>query len=356
MKTIKFLYTLMAFAAIILIIFSCEQEPVNDPPISQEFENGSKVQVHDLLLVANRESGTISIINAKTMKKVRQIKLPKSNAQPTYLAFSKKRNQLYVGDFATQSIWVYRAENFKLEGRIPIQKGAFHMWVNDRIDQLWVNNIISKTISVIDLNSYKALKTIALPTKKQIPRITKNAVQHDVVISPRGDRAFVTILDGPSRSYVAVYDTQTLRLRASAAVGGDAHTFISDNRLYVPVQNNNKIVVFDVSDGLKRVSALSLESAHGITANKDFLIVTGIQSNRIKVFNKKSGKAVENIKTQFNTPHNVTVNKDGTTLLVSHSDKQSMKSVLYRIAPTGKLKLSKIINTGKNPFGVVSVY
>ncbi len=341
MKIIKKLNLLAILVFIGLSFSSCEK----DDPVSENFEsldtNTKSISFsNSKFLVANRNAGTLSLFNANTAKKIRSINIP-GNAQPTYIA-TNKINEIYVADFERGFVWVYKKDNFELTGKIKVQKGAFHMWFNKKGKQLWVNNIISKTTSVIDLTSYKVIKNLKLPAN-----ISQDAEQHDVVISEDGRRAYVTVLIGDQKSLVFMYDTSTLKLLKKVTVGGDAHLFTFKNKVYVPVQNANRLIEFNLN--LDRKRTITLSSAHGITGNDKYLFVTSIKDKKVTILDRKTLKKSDVLDTQFDTPHNVAITDNGKRLIISFSGANSKKATIWKIE-NGKFKQSFVRNSRAQSF------
>ncbi len=337
-----------------LFLGSCETEinEVNSESSLEEAEAKYGYFEDNYFLVANRGSSTFTVFDAKTTDFVKEITLPDNAAQPTYLAHSKRNNSVYIGDFANQKVVYYDAETFELQGEIAIEEGAFHMWINERVNQLWINNIVSKSTSVIDLNSNTVIKNIGLPTA-EIPELTENAVQHDVVISPSGFAAYVTVLDGPDTSYVVMYNTRTLEYIRHEVVGGDGHLLPVGPRLYVPAQNANNITVFSRFN-LTKLDELPFNSAHGVTSSRRFVFTTGIADNKIGVIGRFSNRVISEIDTEFNTPHNLAVNRRGNILFLAHSGGSATKVVFYKVRRNGSLEKISDVDSGTNPFGVLS--
>ncbi|WP_103069698.1 YncE family protein [Aquimarina sediminis] len=335
---------------------SCENETnrfKNDIPTEQSIENTDQKSHYgnqEYFLVANRGASTISVFNAKTTDYITDIALPDLGAQPTYLAHSKRNNAIYVGDFANKKIVYYDARSFALKGEIAIEEGAFHLWINNRVNQLWVNNIVSKATSVIDLNSNTVIKTLPLP-KDEIPELTENAVQHDVTISPSGYAAYVTILDGP-KSYVVMYATHNQKYIKHEVVGGDAHLLPVGTKLYVPAQEENKITVFSRFN-LEKLGEIPFSSTHGVAHSRRFVFTTGIADNKVGVIDRYTNTIVSEINTNYNVPHNLATNRKGNILFLSHSGGSATQVVFYKVKRNGTLQKISEYDSGLNPFGVL---
>lgn len=347
---------LLVLGIVIIFFNSCENETstfenevLNDKTIT-DADQKSHFRTLEYFLVANRGASTISVFNAKTTDFITEITLPDEGAQPTYLAHSKRNNAIYVGDFVNSKVVYYDASSFELKGEIAIEEGAFHMWINNRVNQLWINNIVSKVTSVIDLNSNMVLKNLPLP-KSEIPELTENAVQHDVTISPSGYAAYVTVLDGP-KSYVVMYTTHNLQYIKHEVVGGDAHLLPVGYKLYVPAQEENKLTVFNRFN-LTKLGEIPFESTHGVTNSRRYVFTTGITDNKIGVIDRFTNTIISETDTDYNIPHNLAVNRRGNILFLSHSGGSSTKVVFYKVRRNGTLQKISEYDSGLNPFGVL---
>ncbi|WP_103865820.1 YncE family protein [Aquimarina sp. I32.4] len=186
------------------------------------------------------------------------------------------------------------------------------------------------------MRSNSLIDNLSLPTN-EIPELTENAVQYDVTISPSGYAAYVTILDGPDKSYVVMYNTSTLEYVKHETVGGDAHILPVGYNLYVPAQNDNKLTVFNRFN-LNKKQEISYNSTHGIIASYKHVFTTGIANKKIGVINRYTNKVISEIDTDYNIPHNLAVNKKGTILFLAHSGASATKVVFYSVNNNGSLQ------------------
>ena len=350
------------FAVFLLTIlyYSCQTEELTTQSENEteelSTEDQQKISQYvggfKYFLVANRGSGTVSVFDAKSTEFVRDIRLPDATAQPTYLAHSRRNNSIYVGDFANQKIVYYNARTFQKKGEISIGEGAFHLWANDFVGQLWVNNIVSKTTSVINLRTNKVINTLSLPTI-EIPELTENAVQHDVTISLNGRFAYVTILDGPDLSYVVQYDTRTQRYLKHETVGGDAHLLATIRDLYVPSQVDGEITVFD-SRKLVKKDEVNFPSSHGVASSLKYIFTTGIEDQKVGVINRFTNEVVSTVDSPFVIPHNVATNFRSNIVFLAHSGAEQTMVSFFDVAKNGEITLRSSYASGLNPFGVLS--
>lgn len=338
MKARNILWTLIL---LVTVFAGCKKDNDDNPdPGNNEME---------YFLVANRGSSTVSVFDASTLQKSMDITLPDAGADPTYLAFSDERGMFYVGDFANQKVLVYDATDFSLKNTIPIQEGAFHMWASDAADQLWVNNIVSKTTSVIDLNSNTVVQTLGLPTNEI--SLGADASQHDVIISPNGSYAYITVLDGADKSYVVQYNTSTYAYMGHAMIGGDAHLMVKGDKLFAPSQNGNAITVFNPSD-LSVEETISITGPHGVAVNDNYFFSANLPDKSIGVIDLSNYNVVNTVAADYDVPHNLATNASGNRLFLSHSGETSTKVVFYEISGSNLSKISEQ-DSGTNPFGVL---
>lgn len=322
-----------------LVAVSCEDIPME---FTEEF-----------FIVANRGSHNITIFDARTNNKVEDVELPAQDADPTYLVYSLERDRLYVGDFKNKEVVVFDPDDFSVTAQIAIGAGAFHMAINDRIDQLWVNNIVDKTTSVIDVSMNTVIQTIGLPSELSL---TAGAVQHDVVISHNGKYAYVTVLDtnqeGTPVSYLVQYDTDDFSYVNSIQFGGDGHLAVSEGRVFALSQNAGEVKELNF-ETLDEKATISFEGSHGVALTGKRLYVTGLPVKTLGVIHTSTRQVLGSIVTNFNVPHNLAVNEAGDKLFLSHSGPAETHVGFYDISKKDPVP-SLILETeaGTNPFGV----
>lgn len=337
---------------LILIIWSCQQDEyaiTDQDPVEKtlSYTNGDRYFV-----VANRGSSSISIYSAQNAEFIANAMLPDKGAQPTYLAHSSHNKSIYVGDFSTNKVIIYDDQNFSVKSEIAIDQGPFHMSINEVTGQLWVNTIISKTTTVIDLKSNRIVATLSLPVN-EIPELTSAAVQHDVVLSANGKKAFVTILDEPELTYLLTYDTSNFKYLGHQLLAGDAHIYATPDKFYVASQLNNLLTVFN-SDGSKKLAELPHSSAHSIIGSFRHLFITGISDATIGIYDKRRNQLLDKVDTDFPVPHNISINKKGSILCVSHSGTTATRISFYTVTRSGQITKLTDHESGLDPFGVLS--
>ena len=124
----------------------------------------------------------------------------------------------FVGVLAGGCFVAFDAKTFRVECTAPAGAGVFHMWANTPSKQLWVNNDIENTSTVIDLQSLETIATV--PTPDDL--VAAGGKPHDVIFAPSGRLAYITVLgvEGDN-DYVVQYDTRTFEEIGRAAVGKD---------------------------------------------------------------------------------------------------------------------------------------
>lgn len=312
------------------------------------------------VVVANRASGTISVIDVATDQVIHTLTLPGPlSPQPMYVNYSRASDQVFVGDRTHSQIVVYDADDFSEVGTIPAGAGVFHMWSNLSGKQLWVNNDIDNTITVIDTRTHQVLNTIALPADL----VAQNGKPHDVLISENNRNVFVSMigLDGPN-DYVLKYDARTYQETARTPVGKDPHLSASRNRrlLYVPTQQANEVAVLRQRD-LSLVESISVPAAHGagMRADGQYFYVTNIAGGgpgglvTIDVRGRNANTVVGTTDTPFATPHNIAVTNNGRKVYVTHSGDVMNKVSVYSASRAHPVPVMiGTVTVGFNPFGL----
>ncbi|MDH6250665.1 YVTN family beta-propeller protein [Chryseobacterium sp. H1D6B] len=298
--------------------------------------------LEEKVVVANRDSGTVSFINALTNTITKTLSIP--NSEPMYIVYVPKTDKVYVGDRAGKKIHVINPQNQQIENSINVGNGVFHMWADGQGKELWVSNDIDNTVSVVNLASNTVTATINIGMKP-----------HDVFLTQDGTTAFVSVIASDSSpDKVFQYSTSTYTKTGEASVGKDPHLFrLSNNRLYVPCQSG-KLYVLDAAT-MNPILEKDYTGAHGIFPSPDqnTLFVTNITGGQLYSINTLTGSPANNPTASTNpAPHNIIVNQSGNKMFVTHSGADSNTISTYRVTPSGAVTALSTIKVGTNPFGL----
>ena len=369
--------TFLALSAIVLVIMvGCEKnnlqlEHPEEPPATLSYEELKHIDQFDedvagqqenlrigvirKVVVANRGSGSVSIINTRTDAVHKTVVLP-DNAEPMYVIPQTFSQRVFVGDRANNRLVVLNKSDYSVETTVDVGQGVFHMWADYFGKQLWVVNDVDKTLSVINTASLATLATVPIPEDLA----ALNGFPHDVIVSPAGFLAYVTIVgvDGEN-DYVVQYYTPTFKEIGRAAVGKDAHLSLQffDDNLFVPCQGASAVYVLDrFSMGIEKI--IDVPGAHGAgmpllggifyTSN-----LPGGGTDGIFAINIYSQEVVGTTDTPFPVPHNLSVNFKGSKLYVTHSGATANKVSVYKKSRGSRIpEYVTDITVGLNPFGI----
>lgn len=370
-----------AFCALILLfVVSCEksnlQQNHKENPATLTYEelksidqfDADKIELEENLkrgqnpkvVVANRGSGSVSIINTATVEVDKTVMLP-DNAEPMYVIPQPFSNRVFVGDRANNRLVVLNDRDYSLETTVDVGQGVFHMWSDYYGNQLWVVNDVDKTLSVINTHSLETLATVPIPADLA----ALNGKPHDVLVSPAGSLAYVTIVgvDGDN-DYAVQYSTATFMEIGRAAVGKDAHLALQfhDDNLFVPCQNSSAVFVVD-RFSMEIVKTIDVPGAHGagmpiLGGNFYTTNISGGGTDGIYIIDIYSQEVIGSVNTSFPVPHNLSVKFNGRKkLYVTHSGATSDKVSVYKITGSNGIPLHvKDITVGLNPFGISPMY
>jgi DNA-binding beta-propeller fold protein YncE len=309
------------------------------------------------IVVANRASGSISVINTATDELTGTYQLPANPnpPEPMYVVFVQQSRRVFVGDRANDQIVVFRASEFTIETTIPVGSGVFHMWADPEGRQLWVNNDIDKTTSVVDLTSLQSMATVPTPADL----VDMGGIPHDVILDPSGERAFVTVLglSGPS-DYVVQYSTETFQETGRAEVGKDPHLSITERNglLYVPCQGSNAVYLLDRST-MDEVEVLDITGAHGAGMTNGSIFYTSNLSslglNGLYAINTMDNTIIGSANTPYAAPHNMVVAGSLGKMYLTHSEATGNKVTVYAVSNENPIpQLLTEIDVELNPFGI----
>jgi DNA-binding beta-propeller fold protein YncE len=366
----KSLMILTVMISLALLLAGCSEDPTL--PLTDNEKTTERDQPADdkhlgnraSVVVANRASGTISVINARNGELRGTYDLPRdagdATPEPMYVNQAGRQGHVFVGDRANNRVVAFNARSFEVIGTVPAGQGVFHMWGNRGGGQLWINNDIDNTITVVDPGSLSVLATVEIPADL----VAMGGKPHDVVLDPRGRFAYVTILgvSGPD-DYLVQFDAQDFTELRRQPVGKDPHVSIGKHtQLFVPCQNSDQVLVFHPWT-LDLVDEITVPGAHGaaMARNGRRFYTTNLPgggAGALYTIDTRRRQIVGGpVDTPYAVPHNLAVSPNGKMLYVTHSGGASDKVTVYRL--TGRHHLPQHVGevtVGLNPFGIGVVY
>ncbi|VEP13540.1 Type I secretion target GGXGXDXXX repeat protein domain protein [Hyella patelloides LEGE 07179] len=318
------------------------------------------------VVIANRNSGSISILNEDTGELIRTVDLPSSEGEstpePMYVYNLISTNEIIVDDRANNRVVFFDSETFEVTGTVETGAGNFHMWASPQEDRVWVVNDRDDTLTVIDPQTKTEITRVELPEEV----IGADALPHDVIIDPSGDFAYVTVIreNNPDSDLLVKIDARDFTILDTADVGKDPHVSLSpeNNLLYVPAAESDRIEVFDRrGTELVQVDTIEQPGAHGIefTANGKYIYTTNLPGggdNGLFAIDSVSNEIVgdlDGVDTPFAVPHNVWLTGDGEKLFLTHSGGESSQVSFYSLEdPTLPVLEGSTDVEGLNPFGL----
>ena len=312
---------------------------------------------HGKIVVANRASGSISVIDVETDSIIDNVVLPGPNpAEPMYVVYSKFGDHVFVGDRANDQVVVIDAADFSIVGTVPAGEGVFHMWADSRGRQLWISNDVDNTATVIDTGTLDVIATVPMPADL----VDGGGKPHDVILDRAGRFAYVTMLGfaGPN-DYVVQFSTRTFDEVGRAEVGKDPHLSLANRgrSLYVPAQNSDIVSVFDRFT-LDPITEIAVPGAHGAGMRTDGRVfyttnLPGGGSDGLFAIDTRSNLVLGSVDTPYPVPHNIALTPRGDKLYVTHSGGASDKVTIYSASKSEPVpNLLGEVTVGLNPFGL----
>jgi DNA-binding beta-propeller fold protein YncE len=311
------------------------------------------------IVVANRASGSISIISVETNQLIDTIPLPadENMPEPLYVVFVKKADYVFVGDRANNRVVVFDPDDYSVIDTVDTGAGVFHMWADDRGRFLWVNNDMDKTATVIDPVTLSVVATVAMPADL----VVDGYIPHDVILDPKGRFAYVTMLGGAGPDdYLVQFSTDTFQEVNRAAVGQDPHVSLTQNNelIYVPAQGSSLVSVLN-RNTLEVVEEIAIPGAHGAWMSPNGQVfyttnLTGGGPDGLFAIDTKTNAAIGSADTPYPVPHNIVVTRNK-KLFLTHSGPQDKVSI-YAVSVANPIPtLIDEVTVGLNPFGLAYV-
>jgi DNA-binding beta-propeller fold protein YncE len=316
---------------------------------------------HGKIVVADRNSGTLTVISTRSDEVVDTLELPAAAnpAEPMYVYYTPIRNRFFVGDRANDRVVAFNARTLEAEGSAPTGAGVFHMWGNPFRRQLWVNNDIDNTTSVIHMRTLETIATV--PTPGDL--VAAGGKPHDVILAPGGRYAYVSVIGvAGENDYVVQYCTDTFEEVGRAAVGKDPHLSLTWRNwlLYVPCQETNEVRILN-RFSMETVKVLEVPGAHGagMALNGRRFYTTNLPGggeDAVWTIDTRTNEVVgDPADAPYTVPHNIALTPNGRKLYVTHSGPNDKVSI-YRIRGRDRTPmLIGEVTTGQNPFGLAYV-
>ncbi len=313
------------------------------------------------IVVANRGSGNMSVIDARSGTLIDTVDLPQGPGEnvpePMYVVYTRADDRVFVGDRANDRVVVFDADDFSLLATVTSGEGVFHMWADFLGRQLWVNNDVDNTSTVIDPRTLEILAIVPTPADL----VAMGGRPHDVVLDAKGRNAFVSVIGvaGPD-DYVVRYSTETFTETGRAAVGNDPHLSLNrrNNLLYVPSQGGNSVYVLNRSS-MAVVDILAVPGAHGagMAFNGRFFYTTNLPGGGTDALftidtrtNTVIGDAVDS---PYPVPHNIALTPFPGKLYLTHSGGAADKVTFYDVSSSDPIPVyAGEVTVGLNPFGL----
>lgn len=311
------------------------------------------------VVVANRASGSISVIDVHSDTLIDTYALPAGDnaSEPMYVTYSKRGKHVFVGDRANNRVVAFDAKDFSVDAIIPAGNGVFHMWADGRDRQLWVNNDVDNTATVINPKTLIVITTVAMPADL----VAEGYKPHDVILDSQGRFAYVTMVGNGVNDYLVQFSTKTFLEINRTAVGKDPHVSLSKrgNNIYVPAQNSDVVTVLN-RNTLSFVTDIAVPGAHGagMSPSGKYFYTTNLPgggTDGLYTINTKTNVVVGAADTPYAVPHNVVVTKNN-KLFVTHSGATSDKVTIYAVSNTSPVPtLIGEVTVELNPFGLAYI-
>lgn len=318
------------------------------------------------IVVANRQSGTLSVIDVATDVELFEIALPQAEGdaapEPMYVSYLSETNEVVVGDRANDRLVFFNRSDYSVSSLVSVGQGVFHSWADPDGEQVWVANDIDNTISVVDIQSKQVIETIPLAADL----IALGGKVHDVFLDPVTQHAYVSILNIEGDEDVIVkYSRETFAEVDRALVGDGPHISATSTNdvLYVPTEGGDQVVVLDRAT-LDVVTELTVPGAHGAVGafdsrTYDYFYTTNLPgggAGGLYTIDTATNEIVgEPIDTPFPVPHNIALSPESDKLYVTHSGATANQVSVYEVDDNGIPSLTGAVEVGFNPFGLASV-
>ncbi|MBY8826077.1 beta-propeller fold lactonase family protein [Sphingomonas colocasiae] len=119
--------------------------------------------------VANIASGTVSVIDIDTRRKIADIAV---GGRPEGIALTPNGKQLWVGDLSAPHVRIVDTATLKTVATLPVDPVAIRVAISPDGKTAVTSNLESGTLTLIDVAKRKVLKTISVSGQKDAGQVT----------------------------------------------------------------------------------------------------------------------------------------------------------------------------------------
>ncbi|HEX3822581.1 MAG TPA: hypothetical protein VHW45_19775 [Candidatus Sulfotelmatobacter sp.] len=235
---------------------------------------------------------------------------------PGRIAVNQTTNRIYVTNLNSNNVSVIDGESDTVIATVPVGMSPSDVGINSVTNLVYVASSLANSVSVIDGTSNTVVATI--PGLKDPLRLSVNAVTNEVFVANSGSNS-VSVIDGSSNTIVATIPvgSEPAGVRANSAT----------NLIYVANLNSGTISVIDgQSDTVTNTFTLPQPANPGNVAldpiTNELLVTDGFNS-KVYVINASSGALLGTItgsgKLPFAPPTGIVEFQLGRSALVSFS-------------------------------------
>ena len=317
---------------------------------------GTTLAAPDKVFVADEESGTVSVLDAASFKKIAAVPVGR---EPHNVQISPDGKLAWVtnsgeqgmpgmgkGGHAAMSsggeVWAIDTESHAVVAKIPVGKHPAHVVLTPDGRFAYVTNGGENTVSVVDTEARRVAATIPV-----------GAYPHGIRISPDGHEAYVANLKGGT---VSVIDIREKKEVAQIPVGkGPAQTgFAPDGRLaFVSLSQENKVALIDPAARkvLKKIAVGTVPIQVYATPDSKMLLVANQGTkqkpgNTVSLIDLTDSKVVNTVRTGPGA-HGVVVDREGRYAYVSNIYENSVSVLDVKAA-----KVVASVRVGEGPNGI----
>ncbi len=314
------------------------------------FQTGLMAQDH--LLILNKTGGTAWIIDAMTGEKLKEY--PTGTA-PHEVAVSPDNNIAVITNYGEQepgnSLTVINLEQEKVQKTItlgPYKRPHGIEWFSDN-RRVALSAEGGQAVLIVDIEKGTVLSAIE----------TNEKISHMVEIGPEEELLYVTNIGSGSLTAVDLNRGKVLKTVSTAeGEGTEGITFVKkQNEIWVTNRVKNTISVVDARtlQVIQTLQSSSFPIRAETSPNEEFVAVSNARSSDISIFDTESKKRMELITTLTpgvtqGIPIGLTFSNDGNRLFVANSNANQIV-----VIDTSTWKVMETFETGPTPDGIAFI-
>ena len=227
------------------------------------------------VVVVSTRAGAVTILDGKTLRPLRPLRVLRGFGSPHIPAFSPDRKWLYVTDDARGQLDVIRLSTDRVVARLFVGLRAYHFAFTPDQRQVWVAlSQSARTLVIVDTTNPARPRVVG--------HFDPGFLAHTLLFTPDGSRVWIT---SASSDQIGVFSTSTHRLLFRVAAGAPPQHIVFDGAVaYVASGYGSQIEMVKLSTGQVLKTASAPYGSFELDASSSYVVTSSLLRGTLAIY------------------------------------------------------------------------